>query len=83
MPDDVANRDQFGISQKSALGKAVIQQVNAINKPGLKKMVRLLILKNYSDSTRKTYLTEFPYHPSLQNYKLPSSNLKFPSRVPA
>ena len=59
LPDTVAYRDQFGVSQKSAVGKAVIQQVDAINKPALKKMEQLLILKNYSDSTRKTYLTEF------------------------
>ena len=37
LPDTVAYRDQFGVSQKSAVGKAVIQQVDAINKPALKK----------------------------------------------
>lgn len=44
LPDTVAYREQFGVSQKSLVGKAVIQQVNEVNKPSLQKMEQLLIL---------------------------------------
>lgn len=59
LPDTVAYRTRFGIGQKSAVGKGIISQVDEVNKPALVQMEQLLILKNYSPSTRKTYLVEF------------------------
>ena len=59
LPDTSTYRIRFGVDQKSAIGNAVIQQRDEVNKPAVKKMEELLILKNYSPSTCKTYLTEF------------------------
>lgn len=59
LPDTVAYRDRFGINQKSAVGKGIILQIDAVNKPAIESMEQLLILKNYSASTQKTYLIEF------------------------
>lgn len=59
LPDTKAYRQQFGVPEKSPAGKAVLLQIHEINKPALAKMEELLILKNYSSSTRRTYLIEF------------------------
>lgn len=59
LPDTVAYRKQFGIAEKSPAGKAVLLQIHEVNLPALQKMEERLILKNYSSSTRKTYLIEF------------------------
>lgn len=59
LPDTVAYRLRFGLVQKPVVGKAIILQIGEVNKPCLQQMEQLLILKNYSRSTCKTYLTEF------------------------
>lgn len=52
-------RKRFGLVEKSPVGKAVLTQVSEVNRPAFKKIEHHLILKNYSPSTRKTYLVEF------------------------
>lgn len=59
LPDTPAYRTRFGLAQKSVVGQGIILQVAEVNKPALLQMEQLLILKNYSPSTCKTYLTEF------------------------
>ena len=59
LPDTAAYRKQFGIEQKSPVGKAVLQKIHPINTEAIEAMEEELILKNYSSSTRKTYLIEF------------------------
>ena len=46
LPDTSTYRIRFGVDQKSAIGNAVIQQIDEVNKPAVKKMEELLILKN-------------------------------------
>lgn len=59
LPDTVAYRKQFSIAEKSPAGKAVLQKIHAVNAEALAIMEEKLTLKNYSSSTRKTYLIEF------------------------
>lgn len=59
LPDNEHYRKKFGLLPRSPAGKDVLMQVHEINKPCLAQMEQLLILKNYSASTKKTYLVEF------------------------
>jgi site-specific recombinase XerD len=59
LPDTSAYRKKFGIESIPPVGKQIIMQVHEVNRLALQKMEQLLILKNYSPSTKKTYLTEF------------------------
>jgi len=59
LPDTVVYRQRFKLLPASPIGKAVYLQIHTVNQPALKSMEELLILKNYSVSTRKTYLVEF------------------------
>jgi integrase/recombinase XerD len=59
LPDTAAYRKQFNIVPTPIIGKDALQHIHEVNKPALQQMEQLLILKNYSTSTQKTYLIEF------------------------
>lgn len=59
LPDTADYRKRFGIAEKSPVGKAVLTKIGEVNMPAFQQMEQLLILKNYSISTRRTYLLEF------------------------
>lgn len=56
---DIAQyREIFGLPQKS-IGQNALFQIHAVNRPAYEKLRETLVLKGYSPSTIKTYLTEF------------------------
>jgi integrase/recombinase XerD len=44
---------------KKPVGKEMLSKIHAANQPAMASMEQLLVLKNYSPSTRRTYLVEF------------------------
>ncbi len=59
LPDTADYRNRFGLKERSPVGKEALLKIAAVNRPALETMEQELILKNYSLSTRKTYLLEF------------------------
>lgn len=59
LPDTADYRKRLGLPEKDPVGKDVLSRIDAVNLLALQRMEQQLILKNYSLSTRKTYLTEF------------------------
>lgn len=58
-PDTVHFRKLFKLDEKIPIGKTVLNKISETNIPALNNLRRELILKAYSTSTQKTYLTEF------------------------
>ncbi len=52
-------RIELGLPEKTGSGKAVMLKIHEVNKPALKRMHDLLILKGYSPNTIRTYCNEF------------------------
>jgi site-specific recombinase XerD len=59
LPDVAALRQQFGLSEKTELGRVAWEQIAEVNKPALRRMHEELVLKGYSENTIKTYCGEF------------------------
>jgi site-specific recombinase XerD len=59
LTDTGSIRNEIGMAPKTEVGRAVIAQIHPINRPALKRMHELLLLKAYSPNTIKTYCNEF------------------------
>jgi site-specific recombinase XerD len=59
LPDVNAVRNEIGMSPKTEVGKAIINQIYPVNQAALKRMHELLLLKAYSPNTIRTYCAEF------------------------
>jgi site-specific recombinase XerD len=59
LSDYNAIRNEIGMAPKTEVGRTVTGQIHPINRPALKRMHELLLLKAYSPNTIKTYCNEF------------------------
>ena len=59
LPDVASIRNEMGMKPKTEMGKNVVNQIDEVNLPALKRMHELLLLKAYSPNTIKTYCLEF------------------------
>ena len=58
-PDTNHFRKLFKLHEKIPIGKNVLNKISEVNIPALSNLRRELLLKAYSPTTQKTYLTEF------------------------
>jgi integrase/recombinase XerD len=59
LPDNATYRLQFGLEEKSVLGKEILSQIHKKNQLALVKYNETLLLKGYSSNTIRTYNNEF------------------------
>jgi integrase/recombinase XerD len=59
VPDTAIYREKFDLEAKPLVGKAVLNNIHAINQPAMKLYIEILQLKAYSLSTINTYRNEF------------------------
>ncbi len=57
--DNASYREKFGLEPKPLMGKEVLINIDAINRPALRLYIETLQLKGYSPNTIRTYQNEF------------------------